>query len=274
MSNPFLKEPSAGNSNPFKVSSRQPEAPTNPFEKPKGRRPTKESMGNGSSWVDDFLFTGRLGISDTYRGVSQIAEGKGFDVPGAADADRMREDEERLNQILQDNPMAGWAGYLGGLVMDPVGWIPFAGWAKKAAQINAVRKLYDKSSKARLATDAAVMGAGGAAVGSLGYLDENAVNPLTGEKLTRGDMATMGGVGSAVLGPALQAAGKKWGKAPVYKSEMKFNPERKTGGVYLEDKLVEPGGRGHKLWDYASRPGNTGAAYGGALGWVRRMELN
>ena len=166
------------------------------FGDPVKKPATTAPSGGTGSWVEDFLFTGRLGISDTYRGVSQIAGNKGYDVPGLADPERMREDEERLNQILQDNPMAGWTGYIGGLFMDPAGWLPWTAPARRLQQINAVRNLYDKTDKAskakRLAMEAAAAGTAGAGVGAVGYLDEDAVNPLTGEKLTRGDMATHG----------------------------------------------------------------------------------
>lgn len=228
------------------------------------------SEGGVGGFFEDALFTGRLGISDTYRGVSQIAGEKGYDIPGAADLEKMREDEKRLNKILEENPWAGWTGYIGGLLLDPAGWIPWAAPANRLRQINKLRKLWDKTDKAsqakKLAIEATAAGSAGAAVGSLGYLDEEAVNPITGERLTRGDMALMGGAGAAVLGPAFQAAGKKWAKAPEYKTSMGFNPDRKTGGVYTKTEEVTPGGPGYKVWDALSRPGPTGAAYGGALG--------
>ena len=228
-----------------------------------------------------------MGITDTYRGISQVlqsdeesttkAPGYAGSRAGAlnlgeksqpnillADPKKMKEREERLNQILQDNPTAGWAGYIGGLIMDPAGWLPWTAPARRLQQINAVRKLYQKTGKVnaakKLAIEAAGAGSAGAGVGALGYVDENAINPLTGKPMTRADMAIMGGTGSAILGPAFQAAGRKWGRAP--KQRVGPNPDPESRGLFPVDK----GGGGHRVWNALSKPGPVGAAYGGALG--------
>ena len=220
-----------------------------------------------SGFMDVFGRSYSHGWKDSYMGIKQIADQLGL---AEADLEGMNAEEQQLLLNMVENPWAAWSGYAAGLVTDPAPWIASLtplGWVNRVRQVDKVRGVYDKwrkmvhanKTKAKIASGAT----GGAAVGSIGYLPEDAVNPITGEKLTRTDMALMGGAGGAVLSGIGSKMADKWGRAPS--KTMKFDPDRKTGGVYLEK---DKGGLGYRAWDAIGKPAPAGGILGGGLGGV------
>ena len=132
---------------------------------------------------DAMMFAATLGVTDTFRGVKQIA---GFDKVD------MAVDQKVLNQLME-NPEWGedvkWT-YFGSLFLDPVGWLAPA---SKVAQLAKAGYKFTKWQKARkLGVHGAKWGLIG---GTLGYVDPDSSNRLFN--------AVAGGVGGAVLAPAL-----------------------------------------------------------------------
>jgi len=236
-------------------------APSSSVKQPAGARQQRRGGGGLSESADAFAQSFAPGWFDTYRGVKQIA---GLDLEG------MAKEEQELLQRMVDNPVAAWSGYLAGLALDPAPWaasLTPLGWLQRIEKVRKARSLwvkYRNMTKAR--QTAAKIGSGaaaGAAVGSVGYLPEDSINPITGEPMTRLDMAIMGGVGGGVLSGVGKVAADKWGRAPA--KEMRFNPDREKGGVYMHQ---DRGGLGHRAWSAIGKPGPAGAAYGGAAGGV------
>ena len=202
---------------------------TGSFKVPENERSGARSQRKGGTSgigaaLDAAAFSYGHGWKDSYMGIKQIAEGLGADV----DLDAMSEDERQLMEYMRTNPWSAWTGYALGLATDPVSWaatLTPLGWLNRMRQVSKVRGLIDKAKlaaqnnpvKARIATGAAT----GAGVGSIGYLPDDAYNPITGEKLSRLDMALMGGVGGAAIAGGSKLASDKWSK---------------------------PGGRGEKVW--------------------------
>lgn len=141
-------------------------------------------VGN-KSWQDNFAYGFKLGIKDTYRGVKQMAN---------IDIDNLRKEQEELRARIDDPENGVWTmvGYFGGAILDPITWIiPFA--------------------KAKTIYSMAKMGAvSGGVTGALGYVDEQSILD------TRTKQALAGGVGGAIISPAIgltaRGVGKLFGK--------------------------------------------------------------
>mgnify|MGYP003645141292 FL=1 len=135
------------------------------------------------SYQDAMVLAATLGVSDTVRGVKQIA---GFD------KEDMATDQRLLNKLME-NPEWGndikWT-YFGSLLLDPVGWLTPV---SKAAQLAKAGYKFTKWQKARkLAKHGAVWGG---ISGYTGYVDTDSSN--------RGFNTLAGVAGGAILAPAL-----------------------------------------------------------------------
>lgn len=120
----------------------------------------------------------RLGALDTFRGIQQIT---GFGAESAA------YDQKVLNRLME-NPDWGWqvrSAYIGGLFVDPAGWIiPFA--------------------KARSIGKMAYYGAiSGGITSAASYVDEDVESLVSNGKLTRTEQTLIGVAGGATIAPAL-----------------------------------------------------------------------
>ena len=137
-------------------------------------------------------FAATLGVTDTFRGVKQIA---GFDKLD------MATDQKLLNKLME-NPEWGsdikWS-YFGSLLLDPVGWLTPA---SKVAQLARAGYKFTKMQKAR---KLAVHGAKWGGIGGLtGYVDQDSSDRV---------FNTITGIaGGAILAPALGVPGAELGK--------------------------------------------------------------
>ena len=133
------------------------------------------------SWWDAFSYGAKLGFTDTYRGVKQMA---------GADLDKMKLEQQELYARMQDDDYGFWttAGYFGGALLDPITWIiPFA--------------------KAKTVYQMAKMGAvSGGFFGATGYVDEDSILD------TRTKQAAAGIVGGFIVTPAIGQASKLFRK--------------------------------------------------------------
>jgi len=159
---------------------------TNPFSG--GLQETAAEYDRGEA----MRFAATLGISDTFRGVKQLA---GFDRL------EMATDQKVLN-ILMENPEWGSdvkLAYFGSLFLDPIGWLTPA---SKVAQLARMGYKFSKLQKARkLAVSGAIWGTVG---GYTGYVDNDSSNRLF-NTLT-------GTAGGAILAPALGMPAAALGK--------------------------------------------------------------
>jgi len=100
------------------------------------------SIDGNDSWWDNFSYGFKLGVTDTVRGVTQMATTgdkaarAGIlikDVPGVGEIDfrstqTLIDQQNELRRRMADPENGIWAtiGYFGGAVLDPAGWlIPF-----------------------------------------------------------------------------------------------------------------------------------------------------
>ena len=168
---------------PIKIEDWEPYNPnptvdsTNPFAGGFDEEVSKYDRG------DALRFAATLGITDTFRGVKQLA---GFDKVD------MAVDQKVLNQLME-NPEWGddiKIAYFGSLLLDPIGWLTPA---SKVAQLAKAGYKFTKWQKARkLAVSGATWGTIG---GFTGYVDNDSSNRL---------FNTMtGAAGGAVLAPAI-----------------------------------------------------------------------
>ena len=141
-------------------------------------------VGN-KNWQDNFAYGFKLGIKDTYRGVKQMAN---------IGTNELRKEQEELRARIEDPENGVWTmvGYFGGAILDPITWlIPFA----KAKTIYSMAKMGAMS---------------GGVTGALGYVDEQSILD------TRTKQALAGGVGGAIIAPAIgltaRGVGRLFGK--------------------------------------------------------------
>lgn len=151
-------------------------------------------VGN-KNWQDNFAYGFKLGIKDTYRGVKQMAN---------IGTDELRKEQEELRARIEDPENGVWTmvGYFGGAILDPITWlIPFA--------------------KAKTIYSMAKMGAvSGGVTGALGYVDEQSILD------TRTKQALAGGVGGAIIAPAIGLTARGVGRL--------FGKEGKPTGILPE----------------------------------------
>jgi len=191
------------------------------------------------SAADAAAFGLKLGALDTMRGAIQF-------IPGDIGEANMARDQKRLNAAIEKYGMSVVTAYGAGLVADPVGWafpisklrIPY-----KMLKLGMAAGKAGKGSK--VAKDIAQVGAYGAGVGALSYVDEDSQSLIGDGPMSRGEQALIGGL----AGPAMLGVGKGVSKV--------WNPSGKAGGS-----------AGDKAWEYLSKPGPSGAMVGGGLGGV------
>lgn len=147
-----------------------------------------EDMSRGEA----MRFAATLGVTDTFRGVKQMA---GFDRYS------MAADQTLLNKLMKNSEWGSdikWT-YFGSLLLDPVGWLTPA---SKVAQLAKAGYKFTKMQKARkLAWHGAKWGGIG---GLTGYVD-----PDSSDRVFN---AITGAAGGAILAPALGVPGAELGK--------------------------------------------------------------
>jgi len=133
-------------------------------------------------------FATKLGASDTWRGIKQITGVGGF-----LGIDSVGEEEEKqkvLNELMQNSDWGGQvrAAYMGGLFVDPAGWlIPFA--------------------KARSIGKMAYYGAlSGGVTSAASYVDQDMESLVSEGKLTRTEQTMLGIAGGGTIAPLLGGA--------------------------------------------------------------------
>ena len=122
---------------------------------------------NFISESEAIAYAARRGFDDSFRGIKQIY---GNITNNEELLEALKEKDEKLNAILENQDYGGKAlmAYMGGLVTDPVGFIPFFGWAKKAKNMNKALG-YGMSRGQAVRRGAGV----GAAYSTLGYVGED-----------------------------------------------------------------------------------------------------
>jgi hypothetical protein len=179
--NPFLKYLPADEQSTFK-SSVTPEPSynidllkDNPFAK---YLPTeKEDYAGSTSLWDNLAFAFKLGFSDTYRGVKQMAN---------IDAEALRADQKKLYELMQgDNGGAIAMAYFGGSIIDPAGWL---------IPVTKAKTLYQAAKYGFITSGIA---------GGLGYVDEESILD------TRTKQALASAAGGMIISPAATALIRK-----------------------------------------------------------------
>tara|TARA_B100000427_G_scaffold51353_1_gene39307 strand:- start:832 stop:5151 length:4320 start_codon:yes stop_codon:yes gene_type:complete len=100
---------------------------------------------NVTTEKDDLIFVAKMGASDSIRGLTQMAAqlGVGTEEWEKSITEKQKRDQERLYAIF-DNPEYGQKAFTtfmtSAVAADPIGYIPFVGWAKKAKTIKDVAK--------------------------------------------------------------------------------------------------------------------------------------
>lgn len=192
------------------------------------------------SVTDAAAFGLKLGALDTMRGAIQF-------IPGDLGEANMARDQKRLNAAIEKYGMPVITAYGAGLIADPVGWaLPISKLRVPAKLL----KLAGAAKARKVAGDVAQVGAYGAGVGALSYVDEDAQSLLGEGEMTRGEQALIGGV----AGPVMLAAGKGVSKL--------WRPK----GYDIKSWTQQGKSRGDKAWEYLSQPGPSGAMVGGGLG--------
>ena len=82
-------------------------------------QPVQQASGDNNFSPDGSNYWGDLGdlfgngFTDSIRGGAQLLGVK---------EDEMRQQQQRVNQLLEQHGAAGYAAWIGGMVLDPVGW--------------------------------------------------------------------------------------------------------------------------------------------------------
>jgi hypothetical protein len=134
---------------------------------------------------DAIGFAAKLGATDTYRGIKQLTGIGGF--LGIDSVTKEEEKQQVLNQLMQNPDWGGQvrAAYMGGLFVDPAGWlIPFA--------------------KARSIGKMAYYGAlSGGVTSALSYVDKDMESLVSEGQLTRTEQTMLGIAGGGLIAPVL-----------------------------------------------------------------------
>lgn len=132
-------------------------------------------------------YAARMGASDSMRGIKQIFG----NLTGNEDLlEELKKKDKKLKMIFENPEYGGkaTAAYFGSAVaLDPIGWIPFVGWAKKAKTAKEGLKYgmtLGESTRYGAAT--------GAGFSSIGYYGE--------DDISRAEGILYGGMGGAGLG--------------------------------------------------------------------------
>ena len=132
-------------------------------------------------------FAARLGVTDTVRGVQQ------FTGIGEEEVDKQ---QQRLRRLMANKEYGGkvMAAYMGGVMVDPVGWLlPFT-------------KVYKAATlPAKLAKLSAAGAVTGGVAGATGYVDEQMGSLLGDGKMTRTEQFGIGVASGSVLAPVIGA---------------------------------------------------------------------
>ena len=105
----------------------------------------QQSNPNVTTEKDDLRFVTKMGASDSIRGLTQMAAqfGVGTDEWKKRITEKQKKDQERLYATFE-HPEYGQKAFttfmVSAIAADPVGYIPFVGWAKKAKTIKDVAK--------------------------------------------------------------------------------------------------------------------------------------
>tara|TARA_R110002073_G_scaffold67899_1_gene168779 strand:+ start:2864 stop:7309 length:4446 start_codon:yes stop_codon:yes gene_type:complete len=179
-----------------------------PIDTSKNPLNTSTSSIRGEYMTQDeaIRYATKMGMTDSIRGLQQMYG----QITNSEDLlDKLKSKDEKLNQILENEEyggkaLAAWMG--SAIALDPVGVIPYFGWARKAKQMQKGAS-YGASLGQNVRTSTGI----GAAWGGVGYYGE--------EDMTRGEGVLLGGA----LGGSLGYVAGKVGRA-VNKS---VSPNRK-----------------------------------------------
>jgi len=189
---------------------------------PDGQNP----QASGGFW-SAMGFNLGMGTTDSVRGGAQALGLK---------EDEMRIQQAKLDANLQQYGAAAYAAWIGGMLIDPVGWaIPMS----RIRHLRHLGKLKEMGMGGKIANTAGAGAIGGGIAGGLSYVDENQDSLIGEGKMTRGEQALYGVAGGALLGGLGTAVGAK---------------------------LSKPGGAGDKAWNAISKPEPALAITGGSLG--------
>ena len=250
------QEPSA---NRFEVIQNAQHSPGNRFAvihqaNPDGR-PERRMSANEARF-----FAGGLGFKDSVRGITQWA---GFR------EEEMAQEQEQLEKLMADEEYGGSvkAAYYAGMLADPVGWaLPVS----RLKHLNTVRKFFTKGVP--------LGAAGGAVAGATGYIPEGTESMIGEGEMGRGEMAGIGTVAGAVMGPAAAVIGK--GVQKVYEPigdaawKMLRNPAGSTGTVGgLVGYNADPDAPQSDKWANALMGASLGAAAGSASKFTDKIGM-
>lgn len=130
----------------------------------------KEDYAGSTSLWDNLAFAFKLGFSDTYRGVKQMAN---------IDAEALRADQKKLYELMQgDNGGAIAMAYFGGSIIDPAGWL---------IPVTKAKTVYQAAKYGFITSGIA---------GGLGYVDEESILD------TRTKQALASAAGGTIISPA------------------------------------------------------------------------
>jgi len=140
----------------------------------------KEDIDDDQDLWEKVKFATKLGFTDTYRGVKQIA---------GIDAEQMKADQKKLYEYMQDpdgstNYMVA-AAYFGSALLDPAGWL---------IPVTKARTLYKAAKYGFVSSGIA---------GGLGYVDEESLLD------TRAKQAAASAIGGTIVSPIIAGVGKK-----------------------------------------------------------------
>ena len=234
---------------------------------------TSQPQQSGGVSYDQTGYWGDLGyllgngVTDSVRGGAQILGVK---------EDEMRGQQQKVDSLLEQHGAAGYAAWIGGMMLDPVGWlIPMSrlrNLGKIAAKLSGAKKV----GMAGKAAEAVAGGAaGGTLAGGLSYVDENAQSLLGEGEMTRGEQALIGALGGGVLmgaGGTASAAIRKANNDKVIKMVDDFKAKGMTEEEAWAEASQIPITRGEKVWAKVGQNPEVaiptvGAALGGFAGY-------
>ena len=151
----------------------------NPFAKYLPQDPEREDIDGDSDLWDKIAFATKLGFTDTFRGVKQIA---------GVDLEELKKDQKKLYEFMENEDgstnylVAG--AYFGSALLDPAGWL---------LPVTKTKTLYQAAKYGFVMSGI---------TGGLGYVDEESILD------TRGKQALASAAGGFVVSPVLKGVGK------------------------------------------------------------------
>ena len=179
-------------------------------------------------------YAAKMGATDSMRGIQQIFG----NLTGNEDLiEKLKEKDNKLKKIFENSEYGGKAeaAYFGSAVaLDPVGWIPFVGWAKKAKTAKDGLK-YGMT----LGESVRYGGAVGAGYSSVGYYGEDDISRAEGILYGGAGGAGLGYLGAKISNAVSQRLGKKDPFIPSMEQRQKLFAEQKVEEA-KQGKMLTP----------------------------------